>query len=110
MIWFGNDPSSPQLRAVLKRIDSHDPRNNHGRGETLISMDIGVNHPSSGYQKWSVEVYPNGTIRLFENGTFFAETVDANYVDQPYFGSFSSTDEYAGLEAHFDWFEVTALP
>ncbi|HET6444981.1 MAG TPA: hypothetical protein VFI27_10430 [candidate division Zixibacteria bacterium] len=110
MIWFGDDPSSPQLRAVLKRIDSHDPRNNHGRGETLISMDVGVNHPSSGFQEWSVEVYPNGTIRLFENGTFFAETVDTNYIDQPYFGSFSSTDEYAGLEAHFDWFEVTALP
>lgn len=109
IIYFGNDNST--LRAILKRIDYHDPRNNHGRGVTIIdAVDVSTQGPSANYQNWAVEVYPNGTIKLFLNGNFVTQTVDTNYIDRPYFGSFSSTDEYAGLEAHFDWFQVTALP
>jgi uncharacterized repeat protein (TIGR01451 family) len=109
IIWFGDDNQT--LRAILKRIDTHDPANNHGRGETIIpSVNVPTQGLSGSFQNWAVEVYPNGTIKLFINGDFVTQTVDTHYIDRPYFGSFSSTDEYAGLEAHFDWFEVTALP
>ncbi len=111
IIWFGDDPADPLLRVILKRIDYHDPANGHGRGATIIdAINVHVHFPPSSYQNWPVEVSPAGTIRVFVAATFIAETVDTNYIDDPYFGSFSSTDEYAGLEAHFDWFEVTALP
>ena len=111
IIWYGDDVSNPVLRVILKRIDFHDPRNNHGRGDVIIDqINANVNYPPSSHQNWAVEVYQNGAIKVFVNGNFVAQTVDSTYINRPYFGSFSSTDEYAGLEAHFDWFEVTALP
>ncbi len=109
VIWFGD--SNHRLRVILKRIDFHDSRNNHGRGETIIDeIDVPTQGPSSSYQEWAVEVYNNGTIKIFINDSFVAQTTDSNYIDRPYFGTFSSTDEYAGLEAHFDWFQATVLP
>ncbi|MGB3713223.1 MAG: DUF11 domain-containing protein [Candidatus Promineifilaceae bacterium] len=109
IIWFGD--SNQRLRAIVKRINNHDPENNHGRGVTIIpAVDVPTQGPSSSYQNWAVEVYQNGTIKLFINGNFVAQTVDTNYIDRPYFGTFSATDEYNGLEAHFDWYQVTALP
>lgn len=109
IIWFGDD--NHKLRVILKRIDFHDPSNNHGRGETIIdAVDVSTQGVSSAYQRWAVEVHANGTIKIFINGNFVAQTVDTAYINRPYFGTFSSTDEYAGLEAHFDWFQATALP
>lgn len=109
IIWFGD--SNHRLRVILKRIDKHEPENNHGRGSTLIgAIDVSTQGQSSSFQKWAVEVYPDGTIKIFINDNFIAQTVDTNYIDRPYFGTFSSTDEYAGLEARFDWYSATALP
>lgn len=109
VIWFGDANST--LRAVVKRIDYHDADNNHGRGVTIIgATDVPTIGPSGSFQVWAVEVYPNGTIMVFINGNLVGQTTDTNYIDRPYFGTFSATDEYAGLEAHFDWFKVTVLP
>ncbi|MCZ7668403.1 MAG: hypothetical protein M5U34_15025 [Chloroflexi bacterium] len=99
------------MKYDLKRIDYHDPRNNAGRGDTLISTrEVDVNSPAEGYQNWAVEVSPAGKIKIFVNGGLVGETTDTRYIGSPYFGSFSSTDEYNGLEAYFDWYESTALP
>ena len=111
IIWFGDDPADPLLRVIVKRIDYHDPVNGHGRGVTIMDeVNARVAFPPSGHQRWAVEVYPNGLIKVFVNDNFVGQAVDSTYVNRPYFGAFSSTDEYAGLEAHFDWFEVKALP
>ncbi len=108
VIWF---TSAGKMKYDLKRIDYHDPRNNAGRGDTLISTrEVDVNSPAEGYQNWAVEVSPAGKIKIFVNGGLVGETTDTRYIGSPYFGSFSSTDEYNGLEAYFDWYESTALP
>jgi uncharacterized repeat protein (TIGR01451 family) len=108
IIWSGNLNS--QMTIQLKRIDFHDPMDNVGRGVDLIpATTVNVNPPSNGYQTWAINVYANGVIRLYVNGNQIWETFDTMYTSNPYFGAFSSTDEYNGLEAEFDYFQATFL-
>jgi hypothetical protein len=108
VVWWGA-PST--LKFDLKRIDYHDAENNHGRGVTLLEyIDVSVNNPSQTWQDWAVEVYPTGTIKIFVNGSQVGEASDTTYINDPYFGLFSATDEYAGLDTLVDWYQVTALP
>jgi uncharacterized repeat protein (TIGR01451 family) len=107
VIWSG----SPWMTTQLKRIDKHDDRNNAGRGVALTHwLTPNVNSPSEDYQKWAVEVYPSGLIKIFVNGKFVDDTFDTKYIDRPFFGTFASTDEYNGLQAEYDWYQVTPLP
>jgi len=107
--WSGN--ADKRMTSRLKRIDYHDGRNNAGRGVTMTPwLTPEVNDPADGYQNWAVEVYPLGTIRIYVNGNFVRETTDKSYIESPFFGTFSSTDEYNGLQAEYDWYEVVPLP
>jgi uncharacterized repeat protein (TIGR01451 family) len=106
VIWSGN--LDQQLTIQLKRIDFHDADDNVGRGVDLISATtVNVTPPSQDYQTWAVKVYPNGVMRLFLNGNQIFEVFDTMYFTNPYFGAFSSTDEYNGLEAEFDYFQAS---
>jgi hypothetical protein len=106
-VWFGADN---EMKYQLKRIDSHDPFNNHGRGTELIPFtEVLVNSPSEGYQTWAVELFPNGDIKIFVNGNLIGQTNDTVLLNEPFFGAFSSTDEYTGLQAQFDYFSVVRL-
>jgi uncharacterized repeat protein (TIGR01451 family) len=108
VIWSGN--SDQQLTIQLKRIDFHDPDDNVGRGVDLIeTTTVDVNPPPQGYQTWAIQVYANGVMRLFLNGNMIREFFDTMYIQNPYFGAFSSTDEYNGLEAEFDYFQASFL-
>ncbi|MCP4425995.1 MAG: DUF11 domain-containing protein [Chloroflexi bacterium] len=111
IVWSGNDD---ELEYSLKRIDYHETGpggDNSGRGESLFGTKrVSVNSPSEGYQTWAIEVYPSGLIKVFVNGKLLREKIDTKYINSPYFGVFSSTDEYTGLEAEFDWYEVNLLP
>jgi hypothetical protein len=108
VIWSGN--LDDRLTIQLKRIDFHDPDDNVGRGVDLISATtVSVPAPAQGYQTWAFKVYANGVIRLFLNGNQIYEVFDTNYHTNPYFGAFSSTDEYNGLEAEFDYFQASFL-
>jgi len=108
VIWSGN--LGNKLTVQLKRIDYHDPGDNTGRGIDLIPATVfNVNPPSQGYQTWAIRVYPDGVMRLFLNGNQIRVVNDTMYIQDPYFGAFSSTDEYNGLEAEFDYFQVSYL-
>lgn len=107
VLWFGNDD---ELKYQLKRIDSHDPDNGHGRGGTLIGFrEVQVNEPSHKWQVWGVEVQPDGVIKIFVNDKQVGQTTDTSLIDKPYFGTFSAVDEYTGLQAEFDWYTATSL-
>lgn len=107
VLWFGNND---ELKYQLKRIDSHDPDNGHGRGGTLIGFrEVQVNEPSGGWQVWGIEVQPNGVIKIFVNDNQVGQVTDTSLIDKPYFGTFSAVDEYTGLQAEFDRYTVTSL-
>jgi uncharacterized repeat protein (TIGR01451 family) len=108
VLWYG---SPNTLRFNFKRIDSHDPVNNAGRGPTLIPFtDVNVNTPPDTWQNWSIEVNADGLIKIFVNGNLIGQVVDTELINRPYFGGFSATNEYAGLQVDFDWVQVTPLP
>jgi uncharacterized repeat protein (TIGR01451 family) len=107
VIWSGNLDN--QLTIQLKRIDFHDG-NNVGRGPDLIpAKTVNVNSPAEGYQIWRVFVYADGLIQITVNNNLVGEVYDTMYINNPYFAAFSSTDEYNGLEAEFDYYQVSFL-
>jgi uncharacterized repeat protein (TIGR01451 family) len=107
VIWYG---ASNKLRMSVKRIEWHDS-GNVGRGTTIISSrDVTVNKPPRDWQNWAVEVRPNGSIRIFVNNNLVGATTDTTFSDDFHFGTFSSTNEYSGLKAEFDWVRATAIP
>lgn len=107
VIWFG-DPN--QLRIDLKRIDFHD-EDNVGRGtkKLIETKNVNVGNPS-GWNKWSIEVYSNGTIRVYVNDIYVGGGIDTTYTNDRYFGGFAASNEYSGTAANFDYFRVIALP
>ena len=108
IIYFGDNAKA--LRIQLKRIDYHDPKDNAGRGTSLIDYtDIDVGDPS-GWNIWEVAYELDGTIRISVNGKVVKTNKDSTLVNEPYFGVFASSDEYAGTAATFDYYVVTRLP
>jgi hypothetical protein len=107
VIWSGNLDN--QLTIQLKRIDFHDG-NNVGRGPDLIpAKTVNVNSPAEGYQILRVFVYADGLRQITVNNNLVGEVYDTMYINNPYFAAFSSTDEYNGLEAEFDYYQVSFL-
>ena len=104
VVWNG---SANQMLMQLKRIETHSPVNNSGSGTALVDWRfVTVNSSSADFQTWQVDVNRNGTINLYVNGNHIATVSDTAYINDPYWGVFSATDEYNGLEAETDWFEV----
>ena len=107
-IWYSD--TSGKLRIQLKRIDYHDPDGNEGRGATLIKFkDVNVNSRPSGWQEWRIDVNQSGRIRVYVNGNLIGSATDTRYINNRYFGAYSATNEYGGLQAEFDNFRVTSL-
>ncbi|MCB0035728.1 MAG: DUF11 domain-containing protein [Anaerolineales bacterium] len=104
-IWYGDNS---KLRTTLKRIDFHDDKNS-GRGVDLDSnKDPSGNSPSQTWQDWAVERYPDGRMRIFLNNVAVYDVYDSNFFD-PYFGFIAATDEYAGLDAQYDFVRIIPL-
>jgi uncharacterized repeat protein (TIGR01451 family) len=109
IIWSGN--LGNRMTIQMKRIDYHEVNDNVGRGQTLFGpITVPVNDPPEDWQRWAVDVYPDGRIRVYVNDKFIREVYDTSLVNRSYFGAFSSTDEYNGLQVEFDWYQVTLLP
>jgi hypothetical protein len=107
-LWFGHQHD---LRLQLKRIDSHTPGNNTGKGKTLIDFEgVNVGSPPEGFKIWRIQVGADGLIEIFIDDRKVAQFVDDTYVNNPYFGVFAATDEYLGAEPWYDWYKVTPLP
>lgn len=106
IIWHGSPDS---LRMSLKRIDSHDPSDNAGRGVTLINhRDVNVGNPDE-WNTWKVQVHEDGNIVILVNDRIAASATDPTYFNSRYFGVLAATDEYLGAEPHFDTFAVRSL-
>lgn len=66
------------------------------------------NGPSLDWHTYRVEVREDGA-RLYVDDAFVHHFPDTTYLDQPYFGTFASTDEYKPSIWIYDWFRVTRL-
>ena len=48
-------------------------------------------------------------MNFFVNGNYFLTLNDPTLVNMPYFGAFTATDEYSGLEARYSAYRVRPL-
>ncbi len=68
-----------------------------------------IPHTSAdGWNVWRVEVLTTG-LKLFINGHLIAEYPSTEWINDPYFGFFGSTDEYNNSTWRFDYITVTPL-
>jgi len=102
VVWNGGS-----LKYNLKRIDYHEADKGHGRGPVLIGGDNMAQLPGNadGFHIWKIVVKPTG-IDLYYDGALQGSTTDTTYVNEPYFGIFSSTYEYKPGIGRYDWFNV----
>lgn len=108
-IWYGSE-GNDKLRVEVKRMDYHDPLSNAGRGTVKIIdwTDFSVGN-DSGWNKWNIQVRPDGQISVYANDKYVGGGVDTTYVNDRYFGVFAASNEYLGTEAYYDYFRVSAL-
>lgn len=62
----------------------------------------------AGWNVWRMEVRADG-MKFFINGNQFVSYADSTYVNDPYFGFFTSSDEYKPSTWRFDYIRVTPL-
>ena len=62
----------------------------------------------NGWNTYRIEVRQN-SIKYFVNGNFVRETNATQWVNEPYFGVFASTDEYSNSTWRIDYYKVTPL-
>lgn len=68
-----------------------------------------IPHTSAdGWNVWRVEVLTTG-LKLFINGHLIAEYPSTEWIHDPYFGFFGSTDEYNNSTWRFEYITVTPL-
>lgn len=110
-IWYG------PLKLVLERVDYLNWCPTCGGSQLKrLSWDYGAwvevdpipNVSPSDWNTWRIEVRENG-LKFFANGDQFASTNDTTWVDERYFGVFSSTDEYSNSTGRFEYYEVVPL-
>ena len=108
LLWYTGEN---RMKMSLKRIDSHN-RKNSGVGGNILQDWTGVDLPASAndWQIWQLEVYPDGTIKLFNDGKLVTQANDPTFIDQPYWGLWASTDISLGSDPLFDYVLVEPLP
>jgi len=112
-IWYGND-----LKLLFERVDYLEWRPQDGgspmkRGSfdnyaSWFEVNKIPNTNASDWNTYRIEVRSDG-IRLFANGQQYAYTADTQWINEPYFGVFASTDEYSNSTWRFDYYKVTPL-
>lgn len=106
VIWGG------YLKAEVARIDYHE---GIGAGGDGVGKNWGykpltppeVRHPDS-WNDWEIRVYPTGA-SVHVNGENLFWIPDTTYVDEPYYGIFSSTYEYNGAHFRHEYYTVEPL-
>jgi uncharacterized repeat protein (TIGR01451 family) len=97
------------LQANLKRIDYHEEEKGKGRGADLSDwVELTAwpfNVDPDGWNTWKISVHSNG-FDVYLNGLLFKSIEDTTYITEPYFGAFTSTDEYKPSIGQFDYFYV----
>lgn len=106
VIWGG------YLKVSLSRIDEHAGIAGGGQG----SGDSGGYSAldwwearADGWNEWEIRVYDTG-FEAYVNGYYIGGRGDTLYLQDPYYGIFSSTYEYNGARFVHDYFYVEPLP
>ncbi|MEM7797891.1 MAG: DUF11 domain-containing protein [Chloroflexota bacterium] len=99
-----------EMQSNLKKITFHNDKN-EGKGDGLISgSNVSVSSGDSrGWNEWSWEVYPDGTIKILAGDTVVQETNDDDYINDPYWGFWASSDIIEGAKPLWDWVFVEPL-
>lgn len=83
------------LKFDVKRINYHEGEKGKGRGDVLMSTHSIETYKASpnSWNMWTIDVYEDG-FQVAVNGNVLGWTNDTRYIDDPYYGIFSSTYEY----------------
>ncbi len=107
-IWHGA-PSS--LFVQLRRVDGYDPVTEKDIGVNLMPFTDVVVAAPNGWNDWMIDVYKDGTIRLYAGTQLIYEVKDTNFVGGGrYFGGFASADEYLGTAALYEFYQILPAP
>jgi hypothetical protein len=98
VIWAG------YLKAGLKRIDYHEGDKGKGQGKELIPYKH-LGGSADGWHTWKFVVRADG-IDIYFDGSYWGSTSDTRYVNEPYFGVYSSANEYKPAIGRFDYYYV----
>ncbi len=98
VIWDG------RLKAGFKRIDRHESEKGKGQGTEIIGYRY-VEGDSIGWHTWKFEVKADG-IDIYYDGGLFGSISDSQYVNEPYFGVYTSANEYKPSIGQFDYYYV----
>ena len=104
--WGGNT-----MQSEISLIRQHTPEKNAGRGDSFFDFSIiEISSPSANdWNEWSWEVYPDGTINVVAGTTVRQTFNNSEYINNPYWGFWASTDEYPGSDPLFDWVLVEPI-
>jgi hypothetical protein len=108
-VWGGD-----YFKYGLKRIDHHqggEDGRGKGRGVDLVPyrrLEDWRAHPNS-WNNWQILVYEDG-FSVYVNGQHLGWTYESRYVRDPFWGIFSSTDEYNISRWEHDYFYVEPIP
>ncbi len=107
MFIAGNE--SNQFITQIKRIDEHSETNNTGSGTELASGQLTVLKENSDWITWNVDVHEDGTIRWYADGDLVHEVTDTAFLENNYFGFWSSTSEMSFSNTQIDWVTVEPI-
>jgi hypothetical protein len=96
------------LKGSFKRVDYHEPESDEdrgkGRGPALVPYKSVPGDPNA-WNEWKFVVKSDG-IDIYVNGKLWGATDDNKYVNEPYFGVYTSNDEFKPAIGRFDYFYV----
>lgn len=109
MIYFG------PMKLLFEQVDRLDFCPNCGGsqlkrlGPTQVVENIsGLENPANDWHTYRIEVQSDG-MRFYVDDKFVRHFTDTTYINRPYFGVFTSTDEYNPSIYFYDYYSVTPM-
>ncbi len=100
---------SNQFTTQVKRIEEHSDTNNSGGGTDLASKTFISSKGRKNWIDWTVEVFDDGTMKLYLDDDLIHEVNDTTYQDNKYFGFWSSTSDTSFSNTQIDWVNVKTI-
>lgn len=100
---------SNQFTTQVKRIEEHSDTNNSGGGTELASKTFISDKGRKNWIDWTVEVFTDGTMKLYLGDDLIHEVQDTTYQDNKYFGFWSSTSDTTFSNTQIDWVNVRSI-
>lgn len=109
MIFFG------PMKLLFEQVDFIDYCPNCGGSQlkrlgatTTVENISGLENPATDWHNFRIEVRNDG-LRFYVDDRFVRHFTDTSHIHQPYFGVFSSTDEYKPSIYLYEYYSVTPL-